>query len=73
LAVKPSSSSCADGKAMGVTPPSFENLTSFLQKNTTFFTKSNVLAYPVFLHFGKIPLTVLSGTAETAVHHVLIY
>ena len=74
MAVKPSSSACADGKAMGVAPPSCENLTSFLQKNTTFFTKSIILlAFPVFLYFGEIPLTVLSGTAETSVHHVLSY
>ena len=74
MAVKPSSSASADGKAMGVSPPTYENLTSFLQKNTTFFTKSIILlAFPVFLYFGKIPLTVFSGTAETSVHHVLSY
>ena len=75
MAVKPSSSASAGGKAMEVAPPSHgKNTTSFLQKNTTFFTKSIILlAFPVFLHFGKIPLTVLSGTAETSVHHVLSY
>jgi len=40
MAVKPSSSAYAGGKAMGVAPPiSVKNTTSFLQKNTTFFTK----------------------------------
>ena len=57
MAVKPSSSASADGKAMGVAPPiSVKNTNSFLQKNTTFFTKSIIsLAFPVFLYFAKIP------------------
>ena len=73
MAVKPSSSASADGKAVGVSPPSYEkHYFIFTKKYNIFFTKSIILlAFHVFLYFGKIPLTVLSGTAETSVHHVL--
>jgi len=33
----------------------------------------SLLAFPVFLYFGTFYLIVLSGTAETFVHHVLSY
>ena len=73
MAVKPSSSASANGKAMEVAPPMYENLTSFLQKNTTFFIQKvfYIIMFLVFPYIWEFPLTVFSGTAETSVHHVL--
>ena len=73
MAVKPSSSASANGKAMEVAPPTYENPTSFLQKNTTFFIQKvfYIIMFLVFPYIWEFPLTVFSGTAETSVHHVL--
>ena len=75
MAVKPSSSVSANGKAMEVAPPTYGNVTSFLQKNTTFFIQKvlYIIIIPCFPVCWEIPLTVFSGTAETSVHHVLSY
>jgi len=72
MAVKPSSSAYAGGKAMGVAPLVRKRYFIFIKKYNIFLQKVfSLLSFPVFLYFGKIPLTVFSGTAETSVHHVL--
>ena len=61
MAVKSSSSASADGKAMGVVPPTYENLNTLLQNNTAFFLKVlSLIGIPVFSYFETFPLIVLS-------------
>jgi len=73
MAVKPSSSASADGKALwGQSPLVRKHYFIFTKKYNIFYTKSILYYYvPCFPVYWEFPLTVFSGTAETSVHHVL--